>query len=242
MKCMKSRIAFWDAAVSKISKGQTFLLSGEAYVLILHIVGPLTFIYFISFKKCFLLCVFGCQFRFTALFFLVPLQFEQQHSHSPHAVQCCSQDCLVKPGVYSQTMSIMPGPVDPLQGRFEAFLPLGRHQTRSLINTRGVWPNILLDSQSRRAGISFALGLCIFVCVYACWGKVGSLQKTEEMKVCTEQSLAVHFAFVGIIHSLHIDRCGTCSLRRSDCRWKRLCSALRRKLPALLLSHPSAAR
>lgn len=140
-------------------------------------------------------------------------------------MQCCSWDCLVKPAVYSQTMSIMTGPADPLKGRFKALLPFGRRQTQSLINTRGVRPNILLDSQSRQAWISFALCMCVFVCVYACWEKVRSLQKTKKMKVHTERSLAVHFALAGIIYSLHMSQCETRFLCYSVCLWwKQLCS------------------
>lgn len=129
--------------------------------------GPLTFIYFISFKKCFLLCVFGCQFRFTALFFLVPLQFEQQYSHSPHAVQCCSQDCLVKPGVYSQTMSIMPGPVDPLQRRFEAFFTFREiPDTEPDKYKRCVAEYI--TGQSKQAGWDFICSWSVRICVCLC--------------------------------------------------------------------------
>lgn len=162
----------------------------------------------------------------------------------PSVLQCsCSQDRLVKPGVYSQTMRITPGPADPLQRRFEAFLPLGRRRARGSINTRGVRPNTLADSQSGQAAASFA----VFVCVYVCRRKVGSLQKSEEMKVCTEQGLAVHFAFVGIIRPLHIDPNGTRPLRRGP-RWsvgaallgagsRRLC--LRHTLQRLAKSSPN---
>lgn len=77
-------------------------------------------------------------------------------------------------------MRIMPGPAHPLRGRFNAFLPFGRRQTWSLINTRGVWPNILPDSQSGQAWISFALHMWVFVCVYARLGKGQEPTKDQE--------------------------------------------------------------
>lgn len=62
-------------------------------------------------------------------------------------------------------VSLSLAPAGHLQGHFEAFLPFRRCQTQSLINTRGVEPNILMDSQDREAGISFVLCVCVRVCV-----------------------------------------------------------------------------
>lgn len=62
-------------------------------------------------------------------------------------------------------VSLSLAPAGHLQGHFEAFLPFRRCQTQSLINTRGVEPNILMDSQDREAGISFVLCVCSCLCV-----------------------------------------------------------------------------
>lgn len=126
---------------------------------------------------------------------------------------------------------VRPSPADPLQGCFQALLPLGRCQTWTLINTRGVWPNILLDiRQAGRLGFHFSPH--VHVCV--CWEKVRSLQKPE-------QSLAVRFAFVGsftfciLIDAVHALCAAAPTVDGGGS------SALCRKLPALLLSHPAAA-